>query len=192
MTETSISRSQASSSSPTHFLDAIQIDVLADECIRTLTSSKSAGEGLKKLRLVSKQVNAVMLKHVRSFHLTIDGGSKYLPDGHMLKSTQLSCLWLHVIEGEWLITIPLELSITSSLLNIGVEACPWAQVQPYRFKLCRLLTILGSYLRYASTVVSFNAHPFSGKTPWLCIFSWCGFSYTKTLPFSDLYETHII
>lgn len=79
--------------------DAIKIDPLASACISALTDDM-AGAGLKQLRLVSKQINSVMLRSISGYTLIIDGVSENLPDGDMLKLTKLSHLRVHAKAGQ--------------------------------------------------------------------------------------------
>lgn len=73
---------------------------LAIACIQALTKVAEPGSGLKLLRLVSKQANRAMQKHIRGFTAKLDGLTEELPDVNMLKLTQLLRLRVLVSTGE--------------------------------------------------------------------------------------------
>lgn len=73
---------------------------LASACIEALSDPCEPGSGLKLLRLVSKQVNAAMLRSITGYTLTLDGVTEELPDVSLLNLIQLSDLNVEVVAGK--------------------------------------------------------------------------------------------
>lgn len=111
-----ISRDPACSAATT-FCHAVSQEPLARACVEALAviagdkydtgfredGRTISGSGLKVMRLVSKQVNAAMLRNVNRYTLTIDDNavSDEVPGlGNIMQHVQLSSLRVKLLSGE--------------------------------------------------------------------------------------------